>query len=202
MEVPQTDKEFEQLVRQLMEKEGLTFIHAIYQLVDQLSAQALQEQGIQLACHKGCCFCCHQLITCTPMEWRAIRVYFPTLSFRPKYWLRRRLPGLQREWLEYHQQKGKPAVQNPIEVHDHWLGKPCPFLNHWGECDIYPVRPIVCRGMSSTIKCSQWQGQPGVRYMVFGWERWANNLILDNTFPKAVTPLLHWLCCLDLSLLT
>lgn len=85
-----------------------------------------------------------------------------------------------------------------------WIDKPCPFLNpESGACDIYPVRIIDCRTLTSTIICDKIteENPEKPKRFRFQLEIFANNLVMDeqsrisNLCGELIgtTPLCHWL---------
>ena len=196
----ETAGSFENLVREMMAQEQISFVLAIYRIIDEWSAAEITDSGLQLACRPGCDFCCHQLVTCTEIEWTEIKKYIESLDSKRRYWFSRRLQPFRRDWKRWYRKRPVDFQPNPLKVYRDWLGKPCPFLNE-GRCDIYPVRPIDCRTLTSTQTCIQWENQEGAKRFRFDWELWANNIIMDEQGRlslKATTPLLHWICTLTI----
>ena len=187
-------EDFEAEVKQIMPQEQISFVLAVYRIVDEWTARAIEGGQIQLACRRGCSFCCHQLVTCTNIEWREIRKFLKSIKKR-RYSLDNRLRRARLEWREYFRNNQDLLRSNPMKPHDDWQGKPCPFLNQEGLCDIYPVRSIDCRTLSSTETCTNWKKQEGSKRFRFEWELWANNLILEEekrrTGRMVVIPLPH-----------
>ena len=185
-------KTFRAEVRKLTAK-GIPFALAVYQIVDELTANQLKEDGIDLACQKGCVFCCQQAITCTTAEWIVIRNRLRKATGKPARRLKQRLRKSIPAWRRY--ATGNPTI-DPIRLNRDWLGKTCPFLNDSGTCSVYSIRPIGCRTMTSTIVCTNWK-EGGAQDCRYPWERWAHNLILEYEEAcqrrMGVTPLLAWI---------
>jgi len=191
-----TEQAFKRAVEQRIKDRNISFILAVYQIYDEFLKQEIQESGIKLACKKGCCLCCYHLINCTEMEIDEVIRYIknlPKLKRRP---LVLRLRSFAKKWQKYYQRNESILSQNPFQAVNDWRGKPCPFLNKKTKsCDIYPVRIMDCRTVTSVIPCTRVPGDKFVRFR-FRTESLTNNLILDRQKeigPYAVTPVHHWL---------
>jgi Fe-S-cluster containining protein len=90
-----------------------------------------------VACRAGCDHCCHQPVGLTPPEALAILAHLrQTLADEELAAVAARLATRERETRALSSaQRFSPD-------------QPCPFLEH-GECSIYDVRPLACRGMNS-----------------------------------------------------
>jgi len=183
------------MVMEVKHSQGLPFVLALYQVMDELSALARPSIQPPLACCATCSFCCHQMVTCTKMEWRVIHEYLIGNGLLRKL-VQRLRAGVER-WLKYYSSNRGALEQNPFKLHADHKGQACIYLNQKGCCDIYPVRPMDCRIWVSTIKCG-----PGVtsgaRRAIHPWEEWANSWLLEENARstnqgKSVTPLPHWL---------
>lgn len=86
--------------------------------VDNKSAEFHQRYGAALQCRKGCSSCCLPGLSVFSVERKAIR-----------------------EWLLANPQLVKSIRQNAARPNS----KACSFLDSSGACQIYPVRPIICR---------------------------------------------------------
>jgi Fe-S-cluster containining protein len=90
-----------------------------------------------VACKAGCDHCCHQPVGLTPPEALAIAAHLrQTRSLEELAAVRSRLAQRELETRELSSaQRFSPD-------------QPCPFLAR-GQCSIYEVRPLACRGMNS-----------------------------------------------------
>ena len=206
---------FKEAIKQRMAEKEISFILAIYQVLDEFVAKEKEVSGIVLACGKGCSYCCRQLITCTEIEIKEIVSFLNGLPRQTRAPLVRRIKEYIRQWQRYFELHEGDLQKNPFMSNKDWQGEDCPFLNPEDQsCDIYPVRIIDCRTASSfVVKCGQgikndfnigvplFQIGPG--RCRFQEELFANNLIMEEQQRKsnlsdprlvAVTPLLHWLC--------
>lgn len=179
---------------------GLPFTLAVYQTLD----ECLKDVGMEFACRKGCNLCCHQLVSCTTLETIEIIRYIEGLerNFRRK--LKRKFNKLGIKWQRYCNEAGikRGSVVHPLEVMEDWVGKPCPFLSKEGFCDIYPVRIMDCRTVSSLQRCEDFKDNEAGRFRSEG-EQWANSMILEKQHweygTMRVTPIYDWLLiCQDL----
>jgi len=90
-----------------------------------------------VACKAGCDHCCHQPVGVTPPEALAIFAHLrQTLASEELAAVASRLAQRERET------NGLSSGERFSPDH------PCPFLDR-GQCSIYEVRPLACRGMNS-----------------------------------------------------
>lgn len=178
--IAEDNAQFEATVREVMQRDKVPFILALYQVVDEMTAQGVRDEEVKPACHAGCSFCCHQLVVCTDLEWAAIKSFLESLPAKQRYAMSRRIKCLMKSWRQYWQKHSRAIRLSLRKPLTDWHGQPCPFLGDDQTCIIYPVRPIDCRTMSSTIVCTRWDTMPGVKRLRFTWERRANNWILEE----------------------
>lgn len=99
---------------------------------------AAQTRGQAIACHKGCSWCCHQLVvlTCRDDGRRIIAS------------VRERLTGA--EFLEFESRTREQAAAIGRLGHEaaEALRWTCPLLLG-GTCTVYAVRPVACRSVVS-----------------------------------------------------
>ncbi|MBF0276977.1 MAG: YkgJ family cysteine cluster protein [SAR324 cluster bacterium] len=110
--------------------------HSYCENVAQKAKEKLAEMGLNSACHSGCDACCYYAeMDATGLEFEEIVRY-----------VRQAMPAAVRAEL-YHQVEETPDFTK----HQH---RPCPFLDRSkGNCGIYPVRPMGCRGLLATKVC-------------------------------------------------
>jgi len=90
-----------------------------------------------VACRAGCDHCCYQPVGLTPPEALAIHAHLQqTLASEALAAVAERLAQRARET------RGLSSAQRFSP------DQPCPFLSS-GQCSIYEVRPLACRGMNS-----------------------------------------------------
>ncbi|MBF0326677.1 MAG: YkgJ family cysteine cluster protein [Alphaproteobacteria bacterium] len=89
------------------------------------------------ACKAGCGWCCHQQVGVTPVEAVRVACYVKDL------------PAVQKEQMAAAIRDGSltTAKMNPAQRVAARM--PCVFLGVDGNCRIYPVRPLRCRGLYS-----------------------------------------------------
>jgi len=160
---------------------GLSFVRAVYLISEQMTKAALQEDDRGFVCNRGCGFCCHQLVSCTELEWVEIRGFLVSLEQKRRYHVGKALKKLRGQFMEYirtHPIK-KSDAETSMKVRSHWAGKPCPFLGQEGECVIYPVRPFECRAYYSTEVCTDLL--PGhMTIYPFVWQKIASTVLVDE----------------------
>ena len=120
----------------------------IYSIYNQLT------NNWKLACRKGCSDCCTDRILMTSLEGMLINEYLKTNKLQESLQLIHRIPLEKR----YHpkttiNQEAILALQNkPIPEPEEVPLKSCIFLTK-KQCSIYPVRPMACRTMVSSLSC-------------------------------------------------
>ncbi len=189
-----TQEVFQKTVAERIERDGISFVLAVYQVLDECWQQEINTSGIVLACRKGCSSCCHQLICCTEIEFVEIVRFIKRMPKTLRRPLEIRLKKNALKWQVYYQRNQQALQQNCFAPIKDWKGEPCPFLSEKGSCAIYPVRIIDCRTATSLTPCSS--DSSGVKRFRFDFETWANNMILDQqgkTKTMNVTPVHHWL---------
>lgn len=127
---------------------GIARIKAIYELVDALTDQYLENNSI--TCQQGCSWCCYQLVCCTKLEMELILEYFQTLPRSKWVIIKREANKAGRKYRGFYRsstgQSGFLVIPGEIDgpMRSFYRGKPCMYLKR-GKCLIYPVRPIDCR---------------------------------------------------------
>jgi len=186
---------FENLIGRTAIEQKKSLVWAIYQALDYFNAQEVAEVGQTLACHKGCDFCCRLLVSCRPVEWAEISLFIRRMDKKKRFRLNQRVTAILPAWKRWLKRHGA-LLSDQIETYLAWEGKPCPFLIPGGGCDIYPVRPVICRTHSSTADCAT-QGEAQAMSFRYPWESWANKLVRDIqeklTQRMDVSPVHEWL---------
>jgi Fe-S-cluster containining protein len=153
------------------------FVKDVYDVLDELGKRVPRQVGVHLACGSGCFQCCLQLASCHNAEWALIEEYLlekaPKLPRRERRELRRQLEKAVREYAALYP-KGT-NLPPPGQLLIDWLGKPCPFLLE-KRCSIYSVRPLLCRIVTSKVKCAKPVGG-GSRQLRFDYENVAVILV-------------------------
>ncbi|MDI6855110.1 MAG: YkgJ family cysteine cluster protein [Deltaproteobacteria bacterium] len=91
-----------------------------------------------IACRAACDFCCYNQVETSPLEALAISHFIQELSATEQARLTERVNASVR----------RRSGWSKAEVARSRRQFPCPFLNQ-GLCEIYPVRPLLCRAMHS-----------------------------------------------------
>ncbi|RII31418.1 MAG: hypothetical protein CXR30_00985 [Geobacter sp.] len=126
----------------LLSRNGLavaTDVAALGQVLAELSA-AVDEvcQGRDMACQEGCPHCCVLNVSVLMPEAAVIAAWLAErLSVEELAAMVTRLD---------HQQKFVLWMDDGERIHRKIV---CPFLDKAGSCTIHPVRPLVCRGVTS-----------------------------------------------------
>ena len=100
--------------------------------VDLFNERVQAAQGQWLSCHRGCTECCRTQRTAWPVELDYIRKY---LAQVPPELLKRL----------------RARRQTP-EIRD---GAQCIFLAEDGACDVYEVRPVICRTHGPVVRVDE-----------------------------------------------
>lgn len=191
-----TAENFSRMVQKLVTDGCLGFVEAVYRVTDELTEQEIARSGIEIACEKGCSFCCSQIVTVADDEWLAIEKCFIRLPEATMEKLYRRTKEILPLWTKWWRERRDESHEHPEVLYRDWAGIACVFLNEEGACDIYPVRPIDCRRVSSPVRC-QTLDQPGRRGFTFPWHAWALQLLNDYQVQEyhrqSSTPLLAWM---------
>lgn len=114
------------------------------------------------ACKSGCSYCCHQIFKVSSLELEVITFHLmnnPTIleAFLNNYMQRQRESQEELQQLYTLYTKGSSEEQREVSLRYFEKAIPCAFLNQYGACKIYDVRPIVCAGFisSDAVKCSK-----------------------------------------------
>lgn len=196
MRFPTSFQEFATNAHIVAQIQHLPIVRAIQLMTDELFDRQLNADGTRLACQKSCSFCCYQLVSVTQSEWEIIADF---LSKRGSVWLkalRKRTSKLSNQWRKY--LASDLVTTDPLKLHDQWLNKPCVFLTRDGSCGIYEVRPVICRIVTSTIKCISGQRNDQVRWR-YEWQQWADQMTMEESAKVLgippdkipVSPMLH-----------
>ncbi len=113
----------------------------MYQSVDLLISSLLnfaERQGMQVACHKGCEWCCHQAVFANSYEIHYLSEYIKT-----------RFSKEEREQIYKQAQVKNGKVKELKESEVLQYKFPCPALVN-GACSAYEARPMACRIYLST----------------------------------------------------
>lgn len=97
---------------------------------------ALAKASVASACQKGCDFCCNYLVRAMPPEVFALAEHVNQLPALDRARVRERLSDYN----------ARTALMSDQE-HEH-TNIPCVFLED-GECSVYSLRPLACRGHHS-----------------------------------------------------
>ena len=108
---------------------GRVQYRALVAKVDSFAQDVTESQSQWLTCDAGCSGCCQNRRSAFAVENAEIRAY---LNLQPK--------GLRAQLSE---RLTTQAVRN---------GERCIFLNESDRCDVYPVRPIICRTHGPAVK--------------------------------------------------
>ena len=191
-----TAEDFSRMVQELVTGGGLGFVEAVYRITDELTEQEFTRSRKEMACSKGCRLCCCQMVTAADDEWLVIETYLFTMSFEVKEKLYKRTTDLIPLWTKWWEERSDESRGHPDVLYRDWTGIPCIFLNEESICDIYPVRPIDCRRVSSPVPC-QSLSQLGAQGFTFPWHHWALQMLNEHHVQEyhreSSTPLIEWM---------
>lgn len=108
-------------------------------LEDELAKHLTEEDYGRLACKAGCGSCCS--VNVSVLEPEAVNI---------ARYLRGKLSDIERQSLLLSMKKMVNAICDVDEEERIAMRRSCVFLSDKGECTIYPVRPLLCRSITST----------------------------------------------------
>ncbi len=132
--------EFKRGCRQLP-KDGLPTsrrMSALHLDCEEILESRHPERSSFLDCKAGCGHCCVINVSVLLPEALTIVEHLEML------------PDVERKELLARQDKLWRQIQGVDDEERIWMRKPCVFLDQQGSCSIYPVRPLLCRGVTST----------------------------------------------------
>lgn len=109
------------------------------QLETELNKHLTAEDHERLACAAGCGGCCRVNVSVLEPE-----------SINIARYLKHTLSDEERENLLVAMKKMVHAISDVDEEERIAMRKNCIFLSDQGDCTIYPVRPLLCRSITST----------------------------------------------------
>ena len=175
--------------RRMLEDRAGPLVRDVYDVLDELNERVPREMGVRLACKLGCAACCMQLASCHNSEWALIEEFLLNEA--------RKMPRQQRRQLRRQLEKAArnyagmypvgTILPPPDRLLKDWFGKPCPFLLD-KKCAVYPVRPLVCRIVTSTTRCSSPVGG-GSRQSRFDYENEAVILVQNHVARGGIAPI-------------
>lgn len=137
--------------------EGVNLVRNVFRLMDELTEEYLRDN--EISCHRGCSWCCHQLVCCTTLEMELIIDYIDSLPRSSRRSLKQKIRKGALNFYHYYQRNkksflGSSFLSTTVGI-ERWedIGpalrkahrrKPCLFLDR-DICSIYPVRPVDCR---------------------------------------------------------
>jgi len=180
------------------QKSGADLVQEIYDCIDEINRDYYNSHS--LACHRGCGFCCRQLICCTALEMELIVKF---IRSRPRAIGRVLMKQMKKEALWLNRQmisaSGKFAISCGQQLQFFariYQGRVCPFLSQEQVCLIYPARPIDCRIAKADHPCSEGVSKKdslGIRLIA---DQVASNLIMDEdkriNRKMQLSPLANW----------
>lgn len=134
------------------------FLKGLYRAHRILEKETLEKLGVNVACSKGCGFCCYQIVPCFFLEAELIMDYLSEQSFDYKTKKQMKKKGQQqrkyiRSLLSTSVATGDKSIYYR-EAHNTHESTPCLFLSEDNSCLIYDVRPIPCRTYRTLERCT------------------------------------------------
>lgn len=128
-------------------------VRAIYKAFDERSAREgkFATDGSEIACRKGCSYCCHLEVAVSAAEAYTIKTFLET----------ERRPILER--IKTRLRHARRQLGDKFYAERKAARVMCPLLNAEGACEIYEVRPLACRKFVSfdVERCKQDWERPG-----------------------------------------
>lgn len=140
-------------------KELLPLARSLCEAITEIAIEETKREGEEIACKKGCHFCCRQLIPIAPMEAKRLAEVVHAMPKKQADALRRKFADAKARLvsaglLPARAAKGQAALvsaeKDPKAAwedvsHRYFaLRLDCPFLED-GACSIYEERPLACR---------------------------------------------------------
>jgi Fe-S-cluster containining protein len=134
--------------------------------------KVIEDRGVVIQCRSGCTACCKQAILCDPFEAALIGFYLLNNHELRKFFNKayqewdERTKDIRNNfliWAEQYYIKGIDTGNH--QVLDYYT--PCPFLCN-DLCQIYPVRPYVCRAYIALSETCGAPVDPGERAGMMG----------------------------------
>lgn len=123
---------------------------AVLDAADRHFDEVARTQPEQLACGRGCAFCCYGLFEIGKGD---VDVIADGLRSMPPAKRSRIIARAQKIWEEtQHPDIREISAEKKEEFFDRTEGVPCPALTSSGECSMYAHRPIVCRTFGLPIR--------------------------------------------------
>jgi Fe-S-cluster containining protein len=174
-----------------------SFLIALYQTLGEYQMFEHRQGPNQPACCKFCSLCCHQMVCVFSIEMIEIHRYIMQQASPARSQFRERIREGVRKWQVYlHEHRFSPAkIQDPLQLAEGWSGEPCPLLREDDSCGIYEARPLVCRIVTSQVRCTELAHPKGGEHFVqmkYDCERWANDLLMEEMWRQGlqgVTPI-------------
>ncbi|MBN2645789.1 MAG: YkgJ family cysteine cluster protein [Desulfuromonadaceae bacterium] len=140
----QLEQDWHQVIQRALKKEQLNgaleqFLDAVEQ---KLERKLTPHDSERIACRAGCGTCCQVHVAVLQPEAENIAAY-----------LKENWTSEQLETLQQRMQKMLVRIEGLDEVERAAVSCSCVFLSDEGSCSIYPVRPLLCRSLTST--CSE-----------------------------------------------
>jgi len=137
-------------------------------IVDGVEEKAKKQDGVEIACEKGCGACCRQHVPISPAEARLMHAIVENMSEPGRSAIRKRFDdavqqlrdsSIMDQALNYHR---LPPEETKSMISEYFkLGIACPFLED-ESCSIHPFRPLICREylvISSPDHCASLDGE-------------------------------------------
>lgn len=109
------------------------------------------------ACRRGCAFCCHQLVPLSAVEAQRIADYLGRLPRTQRQGISTAIDRQSQRFAAWVAQRRPTDIQDRATNQDYLRQRiPCPFLGPRNECQVYPARPLICRGhhaLESSASC-------------------------------------------------
>ncbi len=163
-------------------------------------------------CKKRCCICCYDYFYISEAEFYTIlydiihknkgNEYLDTLILKAIELSNQLKYLIPKEYEKIHSNiLSKPISYyiNPIDIGLIRLGKPCIFLNSKNKCEIYNVRPLVCRQFGTVIRsdmkcfvCENVHYHHNIDYSKTNNSQKVNSLLFAGKYFRMPKPLLYW----------
>lgn len=139
-------------------KRGPDLVKDVFRLMDELTEEYLEEN--EITCHRGCSYCCKQLVCCSTLEMELIVEYIRSRSKPTRRAIKQRAKKQALAFNRFYQNNKADILMSSgsifamagierwedggLALREAYRERDCLFLDK-DFCSIYPVRPVDCR---------------------------------------------------------
>lgn len=155
------------------------------------------------SCIDGCCQCCNDYFYI--YEWEFYTILFYLVNLNDDDYLSSKI-NYSKECIEHIKinnleeyrrlnSQNKPQIPGELMLPQHNLGIKCPFLSCNNRCEIYEVRPLMCReyGVFEHTYCDKITNQKFINIDEFKGNNRISRIMYPNGTFRIPYPIIEWL---------